>query len=178
VKYRTTQEEWLQSIQYKSKPLFIEIWKNASRFTDFLCQSVKMENPPTFAVVRNPYERFWSSCKEIYPDKDFIVSINKGLSEIKSLDPDFHFATQTWFKELYPWKIDYVFKLENLNKELKTKCNEFNVVWKDAFSWDRAMNINLNVSDHTNNKIAIQYIKGLSEVKYFYEEDFEWYEKI
>jgi len=179
---------WLSQLPNKPKPLFIEIWKNASRFTEFLCQSIDMKDPPTFAVIRDPYTRFWSACKEIFsnPAKDGtprgetnpIRLIEYGLIELQRPDLDFHFQTQTWFKNLYPWELDHVFLFESLNQNLKQKCDEFNVIWKDAFDWEKALNMNINPSDHTNDETAIEFLKDLPEIKYYYEEDFEWYNSV
>jgi len=173
-----------------SHPLFVEIYKNASRFTQYLTKHVwyeKNPNLPLLAVARCPYSRFWSACKEIYsrPDKDGIprgekdpvALIEKGLKEIRKIDIDKHFWTQTKFIRPYKHRIDHVFLFENLREEVKQKCDEYNIVWHRWFDWNN-VDMNPNPSDHTNDKIAIEYIKGIDEVRYHYDLDFDWYNSI
>jgi hypothetical protein len=192
VKIKLTVKEdqtlWLNSLSNKPKPLFIEIWKNASRFTEFLCQSIDMKDPPTFAVIRDPYTRFWSACKEIFsnPAKDGtprgetdpVILIENGIKEIRKIDPNFHFAPQTWFKSLYKYDIDHFFTFENLNNELIDISKKFNIKWKDGFDIDSIFKMNINPSDHTNDECAIEYMKGREELLCYYVDDFELYNEV
>lgn len=174
-----------------SHPLFVEIYKNASRFTQHVTKQVWYEkNPdlPLLAVARCPYSRFWSACKEIYsrPDKDGtprgekdpVTLIKKGLNEIRKIDIDKHFWTQTKFIRLYKHKINHVFLFENLREEIKPVCEKYNVQFHPWFDWDETLSLNLSPSDHTNDEFALEYIKGIDEVRHHYDLDFDWYNSI
>jgi len=192
VKIKLTAKEdqalWLKQLPNESKPLFIEIWKNASRFTKFLGQNVDMQEPPTFAVVREPYSRFWSACKEMFsrPAKDGtprgetdpVILIENGMKEIRKIDTDFHFKPQTWFKSLYEYNIDHFFTFENLNNELIDVSKKFNIKWKDGFDIDSIFEMNMQPSDHTNDEFAIEYIKDREELLCYYVDDFELYNEV
>jgi len=172
------------------KPLFIEIYKNASRFTEYMNKRVwyeKNPNLPLFCVVREPYGRFWSACKELFsrPDKNGIprgettpeILIEKGINEIKKEIPNFHFWRQHTLRKRVDYRLDYVFLMEHLNSELKFKCEEYNIVFHTWFRWDDVP-LDMNPSDHTNDFNAIKIIKNNLEIRQYYEEDIDWYNHI
>jgi|TARA_B110000503_G_C7153017_1_gene416010 hypothetical protein len=176
------QQLWISQLKNTPKPFIIEIYKNASRFTKHLSQTIISDNHPMCAIIRNPYDRFWSACKEIFSEpnkdgtprgeKDPIKLIEIGLLELENPNNDFHFSTQTWFRSLYPWHLDHVFVFENL--QIKEKCEEWKIEFKSNIEW----NTHINISDHTNDAIALEHIKNYPEIKEYYHEDFKWYNSI
>jgi hypothetical protein len=172
------------------KPLFIEIYKNAPRFTEYMNKQVwyeKNPNLPLFMVIRDPYSRFWSGCKELFshplPDgtprgeTDPKKLIEKGIREIKAEMPNFHFWRQITCRNKIPLPLDYIFLIDKLNAELRPKCVQYNIKFHKWFNWNKVPT-DINPSDHTNDAEAIKIIKKSKIINTYYQEDIDWYNHI
>jgi hypothetical protein len=171
---------------------FLEIPKNASRYSNMLNQLINTEEHIDVVFLRNPYERFWSSCKTIINDISFYGSyppdglpkitsykdanidiaktINGALEMLDVKNLDIHLATQSSF--IGDKKFDEVFMItEDLNNELATLQDKYNLTLVENFNF----NFVINDSPHDIDAEALKYIKNTKVIKdkldIFYKDD-------
>lgn len=170
-----------------------EIPKNAGNFARFLNMSFVGDKSIDVIILRDPYERFWSATKTVvneisifgsfpfelgvnmrttYEGLNFNVEdvINESLSMLEQSDFYVHLKPQMEF--IGDQKFDEVIYFENLNTEIESIIEKYNVNTIENFSLGRK----LTVSPKERDEEAMSYILNTSSVKNklddFYKSDF------
>lgn len=174
-----------------------EIPKNAGNFARHINTSFIGDGSIDVIILRDPYERFWSATKTVvneisifgsfpfeseikmrttYEGLNFNVEdvINQSLSMLDQSDFYIHLKPQMEF--IGDKKFDEVIYFENLNVEIESLIEKYNVNTIENFSLGRK----LTVSPKERDEEAMSYILNTPSVKNrlddFYNSDFLIYD--